>query len=148
MKMVVAIIRHEKLQEVQDVLDECGVSGVTLTEVKGCGAQRGYTEKYRGAAVHISLRPRLKVEAVMRSEIVQTVVDKMAVAARTGEVGDGKIFVMGVEDAVRIRTGEHGMWGYPESFMPVPGGVYRPADTPTVNPHGAPVSASQGVASA
>src|SRR5690348_17693976 len=79
MKMVVAIIRHEKLQEVQDVLDECGVSGVTVTEVKGCGAQRGYTEKYRGTAVHISLRPRLKIEAVMQSEIVNTVVDKIAV---------------------------------------------------------------------
>jgi nitrogen regulatory protein PII len=125
MKMIVAIIRHDRLQEVQDVLDECGVSGVTVTEVKGCGAQRGYTEKYRGAAVHISLRPRLKIEAVMRSEIVTTVVDKMAVAARTGEsgeVGDGKIFILPVEDAVRIRTGEHGpetvqhgeraMWGH------------------------------------
>jgi nitrogen regulatory protein PII len=125
MKMVIAIIRHERLQEVQDVLDECGVSGVTVTEVKGCGAQRGYTEKYRGAAVHISLRPRIKVEAVMQSEIVGTVVDKLAAAARStekGEVGDGKIFVMGVEDAVRIRTGEHGpetvrhaaraMWGH------------------------------------
>ena len=125
MKMVVAIIRHERLQEVQDVLDECGVSGVTVTEVKGCGAQRGYTEKYRGAAVHISLRPRLKVEAVMQAQIVKTVVDKLAEAARTGdhgEVGDGKIFVIGVEDAVRIRTGEHGaetvqhaeraMWGH------------------------------------
>ena len=123
-KMVVAIIRHERLQEVQDVLDECGVSGVTVTEVKGCGAQRGYTEKYRGASVNISLRPRLKIEAVMRSEIVTTVVDKIAAAARTGsgEVGDGKIFVIGVEDAVRIRTGEHGpatvqhaeraMWGH------------------------------------
>jgi nitrogen regulatory protein P-II 2 len=125
MKMVMAIIRHEHLQEVQDVLDECGVSGVTVTEVKGCGAQRGYTEHYRGTAVNISLRPRLKVEAVMRKEIVATVVDKMAVAARTGErgeVGDGKIFVIDVEDAVRIRTGEHGpetvqhaeraMWGH------------------------------------
>jgi nitrogen regulatory protein P-II 2 len=125
MKMVVAIIRHEKLQEVQDVLDECGVSGVTVTEVKGCGAQRGDTEKYRGTAVHISLIPRLKIEAVMRSEIVKTVVDKLAVAARTGgngEVGDGKIFVIAVEDAIRIRTGEHGaetvqhaeraMWGH------------------------------------
>src|SRR5438445_733003 len=94
MKMVVAIIRHEKLQEVQDVLDECGVSGVTVTEVKGCGAQRGYTEKYRGTAVHISLRPRLKVEAVMQSEIVNTVVDKIAVAARAdngGELGDGHL---------------------------------------------------------
>ncbi len=108
MKMVMAIIRHERLQEVQDVLDECGVSGVTVTEVKGCGAQRGYTEKYRGTAVHISLRPRLKIEAVMRAEIVKTVVDKLAVAARTGEVGDGKIFVIDIEDAVRIRTGEHG----------------------------------------
>ena len=85
MSMVVAIIRHERLQEVQDVLDECGVSGVTVTEVKGCGAQRGYTEKYRGASVHISLRPRLKVEAVMKSEIVTTVVDKLAVAGRTGD---------------------------------------------------------------
>jgi nitrogen regulatory protein PII len=125
MKMVVAIIRHERLQEVQDVLDECGVSGVTVTEVKGCGAQRGYTEKYRGASVHISLIPRLKIEAVMQSEIVKAVVDKLAEAARTGdhgEVGDGKIFVIGVEDAVRIRTGEHGadtvkhaeraMWGH------------------------------------
>lgn len=125
MKMIVAIIRHERLQEVQDVLDECGVSGVTVTEVKGCGAQRGYTEKYRGASVHISLRPRIKVEAVMQAEIVKTVVDKLAEAARTGdhgEVGDGKIFVLPVEDAVRIRTGEHGpetvkhgeraMWGH------------------------------------
>ena len=122
MKMVMAVIRHERLQEVQDVLDECGVSGVTVSEVKGCGAQRGYTEKYRGTAVHISLIPRLKIEAVMRDEIVKTVVDKMATAARTGEVGDGKIFVLDVEDAVRIRTGEHGaetvqhaeraMWGH------------------------------------
>jgi len=125
MKMVMAIIRHERLQEVKDVLDECGVSGVTVTEVKGCGAQRGYTERYRGTAVHISLRPRLKIEAVMQSEIVTRVVDKMAEAARTGdhgEVGDGKIFVVDVEDAVRIRTGEHGpdtvrhgeraMWGH------------------------------------
>jgi nitrogen regulatory protein P-II 1 len=122
MKMVMAVIRHERLQEVQDVLDECGVSGVTVSEVKGCGAQRGYTEKYRGTAVHISLIPRLKIEAVMRDEIVKTVVDKMATAARTGEVGDGKIFVIDIEDAVRIRTGEHGaetvqhaeraMWGH------------------------------------
>jgi nitrogen regulatory protein P-II 2 len=125
MKMVMAIIRHERLQEVQDVLDECGVSGVTVTEVKGCGAQRGYTERYRGTAIHISLRPRLKIEAVMQGEIVTRVVDKLAAAARTGdhgEVGDGKIFVIDIEDAVRIRTGEHGpdtvghgeraMWGH------------------------------------
>ena len=125
MKMVVAIIRHEHLQQVQDVLDECGVSGVTITEAKGCGAQRGYTEKYRGTAVNISLRPRIKVEAVMRSEIVDRVCDMLVLAARTGEageVGDGKIFVMPVEQAIRIRTGEKGpatiqhaeraMWGH------------------------------------
>jgi nitrogen regulatory protein PII len=123
--MVMAIIRHERLQEVQDVLDECGVSGVTVTEVKGCGAQRGYTERYRGTAVNISLRPRLKIEAVMRDEIIDRVVDLLAAAARTGEqgeVGDGKIFVIDVEQAVRIRTGERGpetvqhaareMWGH------------------------------------
>jgi nitrogen regulatory protein P-II 1 len=125
MKMVIAIIRHEHLQDVQDVLDECGVSGVTVTEVKGCGAQRGYTERYRGTAVNISLRPRLKIEAVMRAEIVDRVVEMMAGAARTGaegEVGDGKIFVITVEEAIRIRTGERGpetvqhaeraMWGH------------------------------------
>lgn len=125
MKLVMAIIRHEWLQQVQDVLDECGVSGVTVTEVKGCGAQRGYTEQYRGTSVNISLRPRLKVEAVMRDEIVDKVVDMVATAARTGEegaVGDGKIFVLPVEQAVRIRTGERGpetvqhaeraMWGH------------------------------------
>ena len=125
MKLVMAIIRHEHLQEVQDVLDECGVSGVTVTEVKGCGAQRGYTEHYRGTAVNISLRPRLKIEAVMRDEIVETTVGMLATAARTGEngeVGDGKIFVIDVEQAVRIRTGERGpetvqhaeraMWGH------------------------------------
>jgi nitrogen regulatory protein P-II 1 len=122
MKKVEAIIRHEKLQEVQDVLDECGVSGVTVTEVKGCGAQRGYTESYRGTKVNISLRPRLKIEAVVQSEILDRVIDKIAEAARTGEVGDGKIFVFNVEEAVRIRTGERGpetvqhseraMWGH------------------------------------
>jgi nitrogen regulatory protein PII len=122
MKMVVAIIRHEKLQEVQDVLDECGVSGLTVTEVKGCGAQRGYSESYRGTRVNISLRPRIKIEAVMQSEIVDRVVQMIVEAARTGEIGDGKVFVLSVEEAVRIRTGETGpetvqhaeraMWGH------------------------------------
>ena len=122
MKMIVAIIRHERLQEVQDVLDECGVSGVTVTEVKGCGAQRGYSESYRGTRVNISLRPRIKIEAVMQTEIVERVVTMIVEAARTGEVGDGKVFVLPVEEAVRIRTGESGpetvqhaeraMWGH------------------------------------
>ncbi|MBO0683365.1 MAG: P-II family nitrogen regulator [Candidatus Dormibacteraeota bacterium] len=122
MKMVVMIIRHERLQEVQDVLDACGVSGLTVTEVRGCGAQRGYSESYRGTKVNISLRPKIKIEAVMQSEIVDRVVDMVADAARTGEVGDGKVFVLPVEEAVRIRTGERGpetvqhaeraMWGH------------------------------------
>src|SRR5256712_8593141 len=90
MKMVVAIIRHEKLQEVQDVLDECGVSGVTVTEVKGCGAQRGYTEKYRGASVHISLRPRLKVEAGVEIRNLATLVDQNGVPRRTGQRQGGE----------------------------------------------------------
>src|SRR5204862_7672761 len=90
MKMVVAIIRHERLQEVQDVLDECGVSGVTVTEVKGCGAQRGYTAKYRAASVHISLPPRLKVEAGKKSDIVPTVVAKLTVAGLTVNGQDGQ----------------------------------------------------------
>jgi nitrogen regulatory protein PII len=108
MKMMIAIIRHERLQQVQDVLDELGVSGLTVTEVKGCGAQRGYTERYRGTAVNISLLPRLKVEAVVKDEIIDQVVQKVAEGARTGEVGDGKVFVIDVEQAVRIRTGETG----------------------------------------
>lgn len=122
MKMVVMIIRHERLQEVQDVLDACGVSGLTVTEVRGCGAQRGYSESYRGTRVNISLRPKIKIEAVMQAEIVDRVVDMVADAARTGEVGDGKVFVLPVEEAVRIRTGERGpetvqhaeraMWGH------------------------------------
>lgn len=108
MKLVMAIIRHERLQQVQDVLDECGVSGLTVSEVKGCGAQPGYRERYRGTTVNISLLPRLKVEAVMRDEIVDEVVERVAEAARTGEVGDGKVFVLDVAQAVRIRTGEAG----------------------------------------
>jgi nitrogen regulatory protein PII len=122
MKMMVAIIRHERLQEVQDVLDSFGVSGLTVTEVKGCGAQRGYTERYRGTSVNISLLPRLKLEAVMRDDIVEDVMASVAEAARTGEVGDGKIFLLNVEEAIRIRTGERGpatvqhhsrqMWGH------------------------------------
>src|SRR5258708_35913280 len=107
MKMVMASTRQERLQEVQDVLDECGVSGVTVTEVKGCGAQRGYTEKYRGASVHISLIPRLKVEAVMQAENVKTVGDKLAEAAPTGghgEVGDGQNLLIDLGNAGPLRT--------------------------------------------
>jgi len=96
MKKVEAVIRPDRLQQVQDALDEVGISGLTVTEVLGCGSQRGYTETYRGTPVRISDgRVDGAVEAITR-------------AARTGEVGDGKIFIIPVEDAVRIRSGERG----------------------------------------
>jgi nitrogen regulatory protein P-II 1 len=107
-KKVEAVIRPDRLQSVQDALDALGTSGLTVTEVLGCGAQRGYTETYRGAKVNISLQRKVKVEAVVGDSMVEAVIDAISGAARTGEVGDGKIFVIPVEDAVRIRTGERG----------------------------------------
>jgi nitrogen regulatory protein P-II 1 len=107
-KKVEAIIRPEKLQAVQDAMDGLGASGLTVTEVLGCGAQRGYTETYRGARVNISLQRKVKVEAVVGDSLVDAVVNAITGAARTGEVGDGKIFVLPVDDAVRVRTGDRG----------------------------------------
>ena len=122
MKKVEAIIRSERLQNVQDALDELGVSGLTVSEVMGCGRQKGYTEQYRGSRVNISLLPKIKVESVVADEIVDPVVDAIVGAAYTGETGDGRIFVYNVEKSVRIRTGERGEetvrheapvgWGY------------------------------------
>ncbi len=103
---VEAVIRPDRLQSVQDALDELGASGLTVTEVLGCGAQRGYTETYRGARANISLQRKIKIEVVVPDARAQGVVDAIAGAARTGEVGDGKIFVIAVDQAVRIRTGE------------------------------------------
>ncbi|MGH7721268.1 MAG: P-II family nitrogen regulator [Candidatus Dormibacteria bacterium] len=108
MKKVEAVIRPDRLQSVQDALDSLGTSGLTVTEVLGCGAQRGYTETYRGARVNISLQRKVKVEAIVGDSMVDAVIDAISGAARTGEVGDGKIFVIPVDDAVRIRTGERG----------------------------------------
>lgn len=108
MKKVEAIIRPDRLQAVQDALDGLGASGVTVTEVLGCGQQRGYTETYRGARVNISLQRKVKVESVVPDHTLSGVVDAIMGAARTGEIGDGKIFILPVEDAVRIRTGERG----------------------------------------
>lgn len=108
MKKVEAIIRPDRLQMVQDGLDELGISGLTVTEVVGCGAQRGYTEVYRGTRANISLQRKVKVEAVIQDSRVDGVVEAIAKAARTGEVGDGKIFILPVDDAIRIRTGERG----------------------------------------
>ncbi len=122
MKKVEAIIRAERLQAVQDALDELGVSGLTVTEVMGCGRQKGYTEQYRGSRVNISLLPKLKVESVVPSDVAGATVDAIVAAAYTGETGDGRVFVWDVEQAVRIRTGERGEesvrhhapvgWGY------------------------------------
>ena len=106
MKKVEAIIRPDRLQMVQDALDELGVSGLTVTEVVGCGSQRGYTEVYRGTRANISLQRKVKVEAVVPDARVDGVVEAIVKSARTGDVGDGKIFVIPMDHAVRIRTGE------------------------------------------
>src|SRR6476661_6307327 len=108
MKKIEAIIRAERLQNVQDALDELGVSGLTVSEVMGCGRQKGYTEQYRGARANISLLHKIKVEAVVPSEVVGPAVEAIATAARTGEEGDGRVFVSPISQAVRIRTGESG----------------------------------------
>jgi nitrogen regulatory protein P-II 1 len=108
MKKIEAIVRHERLQAIQDALDELGVSGLTVSEVMGCGRQKGYTEQYRGSRVNISLLPKVKVESVVSDEIVGRAVDAIADAARTGEIGDGRVFVYDVVETVRIRTNERG----------------------------------------
>ena len=108
MKKIEALIRPERLQAVQDALDALGASGLTVTEVLGCGRQRGYTETYRGARANISLQRKIKVEAVVAESRVEAVIDAILQAARTGEVGDGKIFVTPVDTAIRIRSGERG----------------------------------------
>src|SRR5688572_27768043 len=108
MKKIEAIIRHERLQEVQDALDQLGVSGLTVSEVVGCGRQKGYTEQYRGVRANISLLPKIKVESVVPSDIVDSAVEAIVGAARTGNVGDGRVFVYAVEQSIRIRTREDG----------------------------------------
>jgi nitrogen regulatory protein P-II 2 len=106
MKLVMAIIKPFKLDEVRDVLTPLGVQGLTVTEVKGFGRQKGQTEIYRGAEYHVSFLPKLKIEVVVPDELVDQVVEAIAVSARTGTIGDGKVFVVDVGRALRIRTGE------------------------------------------
>jgi nitrogen regulatory protein P-II 1 len=108
MKKIEAVVRPERLQYVQDALDELGVSGLTVTEVMGCGRQKGYTEQYRGSRANISLLPKLKVETVVSDDLVDKSVDAIVGAAYTGETGDGRVFVWDIQQAVRIRTGERG----------------------------------------
>ena len=108
MKKVEAIIRPERLQSVQDALDALGVSGLTVTEVVGCGRQKGYTEQYRGSQANISLLHKIKVEAVVPDDVVDAAVQSVVTGAYTGEVGDGRVFVIPIEESIRIRTGERG----------------------------------------
>jgi nitrogen regulatory protein P-II 1 len=106
MKKVEAVIKPFKLDEVREALSEVGVSGLTVTEVKGFGRQKGHTELYRGAEYVVDFLPKVKVEVVVPEAMVDAVIDAIVKAARTGKIGDGKIFVSSVDQVVRIRTGE------------------------------------------
>jgi nitrogen regulatory protein P-II 2 len=106
MKIVMAIIKPFKLEEVRDALTAIGVHGLTVTEVKGYGRQKGHTEIYRGAEYAVSFLPKLKIEVAVNADVADKVVEAIVAAARTGQIGDGKIFVYNLDSAVRIRTGE------------------------------------------
>ena len=108
MKQITAIIKPFKLDEVREALAAVGVSGLTVTDVKGFGRQKGHTELYRGAEYVVDFLPKVKVEAVVAEEIVELAVQAIIKAARTGKIGDGKIFVRQVDEVIRIRTGETG----------------------------------------
>jgi nitrogen regulatory protein P-II 1 len=108
MKKIEAIIKPFKLDEVRESLSEIGVTGLTVTEVKGFGRQKGHTELYRGAEYVVDFLPKVKIELILRSSDVERAIEAIVKAARTGKIGDGKIFVTTVEQVVRIRTGESG----------------------------------------
>ena len=108
MKQITAIVKPFKLEEVREALAECGVTGLTVTEVKGFGRQKGHTELYRGAEYVVDFLPKVKVEVVVGDALVDKAIDAIVKAARTGKIGDGKIFVFDVPQVVRIRTGETG----------------------------------------
>ena len=108
MKLITAIIKPFKLDEVREALAEVGVTGLTVTDVKGFGRQKGHTELYRGAEYVVDFLPKIKVEAVVSDELIDRAIEAITRAARTGKIGDGKIFVRGVEQVIRIRTGETG----------------------------------------
>jgi nitrogen regulatory protein P-II 1 len=108
MKKIEAIIRPHLLESVKDALQTLGVQGMTISEVKGFGRQKGHTEVYRGSEYKVEFVPKLKVEVILDDEVVDNAIDSIIKTARTGKFGDGKIFVFPVEEAIRIRTGEHG----------------------------------------
>ena len=108
MKKIEAIIRPFRIDDVREALAEIGVRGLTLTEVKGYGRQKGHTELYRGSEYQIDFLPKMKIEVVVSTQMAEKVIDTIMKAAKTGQVGDGKIFVYPVEDVIRVRTGESG----------------------------------------
>ena len=108
MKMVTAIVKPFKLDEVREALSAIGVQGITVTEVKGFGRQKGHTELYRGAEYVVDFLPKVKIEAAIKSEMLDQVIEAIEKSANTGKIGDGKIFVFDLEQVVRIRTGETG----------------------------------------
>jgi len=108
MKMVTAIIKPFKLDEVREALSALGVQGITVTEVKGFGRQKGHTELYRGAEYVVDFLPKLKLEAAIKSDMLEQVLEAIEKSAQTGKIGDGKIFVSNIEQVIRIRTGETG----------------------------------------
>jgi len=108
MKMVTAIIKPFKLDEVREALSEIGVQGITVTEVKGFGRQKGHTELYRGAEYVVDFLPKIKLEAAVKAELLDQVIEAIEKSAKTGKIGDGKIFVHEIEQVIRIRTGETG----------------------------------------
>jgi nitrogen regulatory protein PII len=108
MKKIEAIIRPFRLDDVREALGEIGVKGMTLTEVKGYGRQKGHTELYRGSEYQIDFLPKIKLEVIVADSMLDKVIDTIVKAAKTGQVGDGKIFVSSVEDVIRVRTGESG----------------------------------------
>ena len=108
MKKIEAIIRHFKLEDVKNALSELGIHGMTLTEVRGFGRQKGHTEMYRGTEYSVDFVPKIKIEVVVADDDAKKVIDTIMKSAQTGQIGDGKIFITNLDDAVRIRTGETG----------------------------------------
>lgn len=108
MKLITAIIKPFKLDDVRKSLGDLGVEGLTITEVKGYGRQKGHTELYRGAEYHVDFLPKMKIEIAVKDELVERAIEAIKTAAHTGQIGDGKIFVANIENVIRIRTGETG----------------------------------------
>ena len=108
MKLIMAVIKPFRLDDVRDALSEIGIKGMTVTEVKGFGRQKGHTELYRGAEYTVDFLPKIKLEVAVPSDLVDRVIESITTAAQTGKIGDGKIFVSAIEQVIRIRTGETG----------------------------------------